>query len=1481
MYVVTYLLLCVTVICNAAVAGTTTLSFDFTRDKEQFFIAAPQGYTLGEYTYLEGGSILIQMEPGEGLLLYGPVISGGDGVSHIQCSVSSTQPGVQIVLGALNIPLGGELGDSDGSIGANYGTGDLFQKWTELDLYYEPVNSSFAPVIQAVNPSSVAVDVYLAGLTVTPLFEFTATDLGELLDIPTPRPTPVPPYSGAGTPVYCSANGHYYAIIEGRYTWFQAQWEAGLLLNGSGYMATVTSQAENDFLLSTFGSERLVRNWLGGIKAPLDSTSGQPVWHWANGEDWVYTNWAPGKPLYGGDDTYVLEFGSAGNYPGSWADRYINSEQGFIAEWDSDPFVALDRAGNGAKQLVPPDGSTIVVELDEPSEDIFITAPEGYEQAAYTYGEIPAELSSAVQQRIFSNGLGMTASLDAGQGITVYGPSIATGVEPVLVQCRIRTDTPGAAITLAVLNVASGGDLSTFNGVMFTNSFADSEAVTGQWLDIQLIYNQRDGDLVPVIQAVAASDNPVSVYIDRIVVTPLENLGYINAQEVLPIPTLSPTPTPVLDSWTVESYTVPNMLGEIRIQFVDVDSDGDRDILIANSATRDYDPSFQVMYCTSPGVYQSAEPLLGRDWVPGLHNEILLVPHASNLVLDVRAGSVYTISGSSNVTGAHLRIFNFAQRRYARFGATVFEQNIKEISEWGRARTIPIAIQMVPTENTSRVVASLGRTWDFELDSPNEMRLASSVYELEIDGDKVSLVREYDTTSSLDDPNDYLITSIALIDNRTFMLADTIFRSADDLAAEPSRGTSLLELVNEDTILPIISWPEGNGGHLATFNSLHGSSDPRLVVRYGSTVRIYWILRDSEPIEQWVGSLDEPRISGGFLLGHSTPKRFQTHLKDDALAMTFQGELIPGDFNNDGFLDLLSYANGLEYLPGINSIEFGASIPLEMNFYPTDVCVDDMDGDGDDDIIASSGNELRLYFQNGSHQDSNFVLPPVPHGEVTTLAGDRFVSGPIAPIQVGTEFQQARRLVMHDGEIFVSDTAANRIMRCDANGYWHQFYDDTGTDYQLSSPTGLYATDDSLLICDSGHHRVLKYAFDSESWSLVAGTGDLGHSGDGNSASSAFLNYPCDLAELSDGRILIADTGNHALRVVNLESNIIDSFFPEDFDPQLDEPVAIVLKNDDEIFVTEYKQARIRRFYKSGDTWNSEVVAGHKRGENGLEMASETSLLFPEKMVLLPDGRLLIADTGNQRLLLWSENGYKWLAGSGIEGFQIDGVPLNVFHFSSPSDIVIQSATEYIVADDRSLRLLRIGVEALQEVPLPWIVPTPTPSPTPTAIPINDQGIAGPVRWDHNGHYYALVAEELSWTEARQYAQQLFDEMGDLATVTSSLENNFLVNTFRWDLLSGSWLGAYQDERLDETSEILYGMAWRWVTGESWVYTYWGANRPDNNNDADYLAYEAFGGNLLYGAGAWNDYVESQPMSFVVEWDHDPLAEPVSAEDSG
>ncbi len=93
-------------------------------------------------------------------------------------------------------------------------------------------------------------------------------------------------------------------------------------------------------------------------------------------------------------------------------------------------------------------------------------------------------------------------------------------------------------------------------------------------------------------------------------------------------------------------------------------------------------------------------------------------------------------------------------------------------------------------------------------------------------------------------------------------------------------------------------------------------------------------------------------------------------------------------------------------------------------------------------------------------------------------------------------------------------------------------------------PGGALALDDKgrLYVSDTLNHAIRRIDFAADRIETFAGTGEAGYGGDGGPANKARLNNPRDLQLSKDGsKLYIADELNHRVRVVDLDSGLIDT----------------------------------------------------------------------------------------------------------------------------------------------------------------------------------------------------------------------------------------------------------------------------------------------------------------------------------------------------
>lgn len=132
----------------------------------------------------------------------------------------------------------------------------------------------------------------------------------------------------AGTVQWTTAsggNGHYYEVISapGGITWGAA---SGAATADGGYLATITSAAENNFVfgladnisdyVDVNGGDRALGPWLGAYR----TGSSPSDFAWVTGEPFAYTDWAAGEPSNtGGDENNIQYIGKCPSGSGSCA----------------------------------------------------------------------------------------------------------------------------------------------------------------------------------------------------------------------------------------------------------------------------------------------------------------------------------------------------------------------------------------------------------------------------------------------------------------------------------------------------------------------------------------------------------------------------------------------------------------------------------------------------------------------------------------------------------------------------------------------------------------------------------------------------------------------------------------------------------------------------------------------------------------------------------------------------------------------------------------------------------------------------------------------------------------------------------------------------------------------------------------------------------------------------------------------------------
>lgn len=212
------------------------------------------------------------------------------------------------------------------------------------------------------------------------------------------------------------------------------------------------------------------------------------------------------------------------------------------------------------------------------------------------------------------------------------------------------------------------------------------------------------------------------------------------------------------------------------------------------------------------------------------------------------------------------------------------------------------------------------------------------------------------------------------------------------------------------------------------------------------------------------------------------------------------------------------------------------------------------------------------------------------------------------------------------------------------------------TSAELNEPSGL-AVDrfGNLFISDKNNNRVRRVDSKTGIITTVAGSGVRGFGGDSGPATNAELNRPESVAVDAAGGLLIADTGNHRVRRVDVRTGVI----------------ATIAGNGNAL-------------------GNSGLILGSMSGDGG--PATSAELGGPTSVVLDNSGNLFVADLVDYRIRrVDSKTGIiTTVAGTGEPGFSGDGGPATRAKLAGPTSVSIDSFGNLFVVEAGSCRVRRI-----------------------------------------------------------------------------------------------------------------------------------------------------------------------------------------------
>ena len=282
-----------------------------------------------------------------------------------------------------------------------------------------------------------------------------------------------------------------------------------------------------------------------------------------------------------------------------------------------------------------------------------------------------------------------------------------------------------------------------------------------------------------------------------------------------------------------------------------------------------------------------------------------------------------------------------------------------------------------------------------------------------------------------------------------------------------------------------------------------------------------------------------------------------------------------------------------------------------------------------------------------------------PDGTITTVAGSVPGFGGDGGVPASALFAFPSRVaVAPNGDIYVADSANNRVRRIGANG----------------------------LV------------------STVAGTGTAGFNGESDTATAIQLSFPRDVAVGPNGNVFVADTNNVRIRQVTQQGRLATIAGSGLFGFQGDDgaatraalagPRGVAVDVTGNIYIADTLNHRIRKITPDGTI--TTLAGGNTAGFSGDGgQATFAQLNLPTSVAVDRFGNVYFADTGNHRVRRISAGRITTIAGTGASGFSGDNGAATLARVNAPESVAVDAAGNVYIADTENHRVRRVNPQGV------------------------------------------------------------------------------------------------------------------------------------------------------------------------------------------
>ncbi len=329
-----------------------------------------------------------------------------------------------------------------------------------------------------------------------------------------------------------------------------------------------------------------------------------------------------------------------------------------------------------------------------------------------------------------------------------------------------------------------------------------------------------------------------------------------------------------------------------------------------------------------------------------------------------------------------------------------------------------------------------------------------------------------------------------------------------------------------------------------------------------------------------------------------------------------------------------------------------------------------------------------------------------------TAAGTVGQSGSVDSTNGSARFNEPAGIAIDsNGTIFVADSANHTIRRITRRGtgagiLWTVSTiagmpgqggstDGTNNDARFYYPYGIAVHGSILYVADTYNHTIRQIEPLGTNWAVttLAGTAGLHGTSDGTGSAAAFY-YPYSVAVNAAGALCVADSYNHAIRLVTSGGAVSTIAGRAGADGVADGtntdarfyfPSGISSDASGNLFVADTYNSLIRKVTQVGTDWVTTTVAGLPRFNGSADGTNRYAQFnYPFGIAAGSDGTLYIADTLNSTLRSAAPFGTNWVVNTiggqaGIAGSS-DG-PSEVARFNLPYALAVDGSGNLFVAD--------------------------------------------------------------------------------------------------------------------------------------------------------------------------------------------------------